>query len=512
MDVNHLFLWVVGANSGMLLARSVVARRISGWAIKSGLLLAAMLALYFLSFEDIGWLVAGPWVILVLIPLLSTGFVNWLVTRHWYKLAWLVSELLAWLHPFDGGWRQPQIVRAMELLFSGQTAKAREVLKQVDQQKSPLALLARVLVARMEGNWEETLRWIRTTYNLHHVTDPVLIDVYMQALGETGQHDLLVAEFQRMLGDPQQHLDPLQSNLIRMRVAAFCGEVGIVERLLSGPLSRLAAETRQFWKGTALQAAGRLHEAEPIFQKLSQGRDQQLVERAASRLGYPLSVCHGGDESTRHAVFEQMAHMVGHESQYAIISSPGERTATVTWLIVLALLVVYGFEIPGGPENEENMFNLGALVVPFSMTGEYHRYVFSAFLHFGPLHLMMNVFGLQWFGQRLERAWGSLPMLICYIFTAIGSIYLFEPIMNSLRLMDLESQPVVLVGASGGVMGLIGALLGHLVVGHFSGRSRQVTREMGVLAAIVAMQTVFDTNSKEVSATVHHGNALFHAG
>jgi membrane associated rhomboid family serine protease len=81
--------------------------------------------------------------------------------------------------------------------------------------------------------------------------------------------------------------------------------------------------------------------------------------------------------------------------------------------------------------------------------GEYYRLLTSMFLHYGPLHLLLNMAGLWIFGRPLESAFGPLRFLALYMLAGLGgsvSVYVFDFHTNSLT-----------AGASGAIYGLVGA-------------------------------------------------------
>jgi membrane associated rhomboid family serine protease len=81
--------------------------------------------------------------------------------------------------------------------------------------------------------------------------------------------------------------------------------------------------------------------------------------------------------------------------------------------------------------------------------GEFYRLLTSMFLHYGPLHLILNMAGLWIFGRPLEAAFGPLRFLALYMLAGLGgsvSVYVFDYHTNSLT-----------AGASGAIYGLVGA-------------------------------------------------------
>ena len=128
--------------------------------------------------------------------------------------------------------------------------------------------------------------------------------------------------------------------------------------------------------------------------------------------------------------------------------------------------------------------------------------VFSlrSFLHYGPLHLLFNLYALFIIGPGLEQAIGSIRFGICYLLSGLGSgigVLL-------LRLLGLNSAEQ-LVGASGCVMGLVGVWAGLLL------RHRHAPmagRRLKNILVIVAIQTAFDLSTPQISMAAHMSGLL----
>ncbi len=105
----------------------------------------------------------------------------------------------------------------------------------------------------------------------------------------------------------------------------------------------------------------------------------------------------------------------------------------------------------GAPVNANagSIFVNGALFGPLVADGDWWRLVTAAFLHYGPVHLGMNMLVLWWFGPTLEAALGSSRFL---------SLYVAAGLAGSAGAL-LMSPNAVTVGASGAIYGLFGAIL-----------------------------------------------------
>jgi membrane associated rhomboid family serine protease len=83
------------------------------------------------------------------------------------------------------------------------------------------------------------------------------------------------------------------------------------------------------------------------------------------------------------------------------------------------------------------------------LLGEWWRIVTAAFLHIGPLHLVLNMLALLVFGSELERALGRWRFLGVYVVSLLGGAV-------AIQLFGDPRVPVA--GASTALYGLLGAL------------------------------------------------------
>jgi membrane associated rhomboid family serine protease len=96
-----------------------------------------------------------------------------------------------------------------------------------------------------------------------------------------------------------------------------------------------------------------------------------------------------------------------------------------------------------------SIFEHGALYGPLVANGDWWRLISAAFLHYGPIHLGMNMLALWWFGQPLEHALGRGRFLLLYVVSGLAG-----------SAGALLVTPLALtVGASGAIFGILGAAL-----------------------------------------------------
>lgn len=124
----------------------------------------------------------------------------------------------------------------------------------------------------------------------------------------------------------------------------------------------------------------------------------------------------------------------------------------VTLLVVLAYVTMAFLTDPFQPTSEQ-LVHFGALRAVDVADGEPWRLLSYAFLHGGIVHLAVNTISLLNIGPLLERSIGPLRFLIVYVVTAIAGGF-----AGTLGMSPLAP----LVGGSGALFGMMGALLGLL--------------------------------------------------
>ncbi len=92
----------------------------------------------------------------------------------------------------------------------------------------------------------------------------------------------------------------------------------------------------------------------------------------------------------------------------------------------------------------------GANFAPATADGQWWRLVSAMFLHFGALHLGMNMLALWDGGKLVERMFGAARFLLIYLISGVGG--------NLLSLV-IQGNDAVSGGASGAIFGIYGALL-----------------------------------------------------
>ena len=124
-------------------------------------------------------------------------------------------------------------------------------------------------------------------------------------------------------------------------------------------------------------------------------------------------------------------------------------------LVFVAEIATKGWNATLDPQF---LLALGANFGPLTVGGQWWRLLISTFLHFGPLHLALNMWVLWNAGSLVERIYGRSVLL---------TLYLYCGVLGSLASLAWDPNRIG-AGASGAIFGILGALLAFL--SHRKGR------------------------------------------
>jgi membrane associated rhomboid family serine protease len=149
----------------------------------------------------------------------------------------------------------------------------------------------------------------------------------------------------------------------------------------------------------------------------------------------------------------------------AIISRP----ATFTFVFIVANVFVYLLMALWGGAHDELLLAFGAKRNDLIQAGQWWRFVTPVFLHvqiqsLGPMHLLVNMYGLFMLGPYVEKLYGSARFVVFWILTGVAGVaasYLTvrpELARGAVGEFLFKGADAPSAGASGALFGLIGVL------------------------------------------------------
>lgn len=242
----------------------------------------------------------------------------------------------------------------------------------------------------------------------------------------------------------------------------------------------------------------------------------QLAEHgdyeSAARLGAALQILHPTAELREQVrLFRHLKSSAAHSRAFRSVRvnrapTPSGgltelRSAPAVFTLVLINALVFVVQIYRGGNNPLILHRMGALEPLGVLTQhEYWRLFTALFLHAGFLHLGFNLFALYIIGPPLERSIGTIRFLACYFGSGIASSAGVVALTKMGLVHDAQT-----IGASGCILGVIGAWAGLLLRHHDAPLAKQRLANIGL---IVLIQIAFDLSTPEVSMPAHLGGLI----
>lgn len=157
-----------------------------------------------------------------------------------------------------------------------------------------------------------------------------------------------------------------------------------------------------------------------------------------------------------------------------------DAVGPVTRFLIAVNVAVYIAELASGSGVNGDrgwIFEHGVLYGPLVQAGDWWRLITSAFMHYGPIHLLLNMFGLFWAGTLLERAIGRWRFLLLYLASGLAGS------AGALVYDAVADRTSLVVGASGALFGILGAL--------FVLERRGTIRTEGQIAGLIVINLIF---------------------
>lgn len=250
------------------------------------------------------------------------------------------------------------------------------------------------------------------------------------------------------------------------KLAVTLSDVQLVE-----PASRRAALAGSFNKRGYHQEAAR-----GVF-------SLQQVNALRAALGMPLQA------EDRFAQFEAALRRLTPR----VVVTPSLVAAN---LIVFVLMLVRGAN-PLLPDVRL-MVDWGANDVSLTSTGQWWRLLSAMFLHFGAIHLLVNMWILRDIGRVVERLVGNSGFLLGYLisgfFGGAASVFWHESTVSA--------------GASGAVFGIFGMLLGFMLLHQQSIPAEVIKDHRGNAIAFVLLNIVIGLSIPWIDQAAHLGGFL----
>lgn len=378
-------------------------------------------------------LVAGP--LYAFGPLAAVG----LSRLRRYRAAVILLNLLYWTSEGRSAVRR---LPAQVALQQGDADVAAQLIPAEDS-----VMIARALA--LTGQWQRILELdLPSRGDKAYLGDDARVEALLQLGRAAEAQRVLEGMRQRWEAGPQGPLGYRSIRLSEARVASEQGDLGALRELLGQPLSGVAAHQVLALLARGAERADRRPQAEQLYRDAFTAAPPPFRERYSERLrelGAPPP---------------------------DVVARP--RAPLATWLLgaglVLAYLVQVWLDGSVGPfVAAGSSFKASTLAAAFLLglpalpeADAWWRYLSYSLVHGNLLHIGFNVWVLVDVGRLLESRRGWQDLITAFVVGTAAGALLTVLVDNGSALLPLalpQSQPLVLVGASGGVLGVAGSLL-----------------------------------------------------
>ena len=176
--------------------------------------------------------------------------------------------------------------------------------------------------------------------------------------------------------------------------------------------------------------------------------------------------------------------------------------ATTALIAINVLVFVIGAAVSGGDAllgggRVDSFHQRWALVLPLVQDGEYWRLLTSGFLHFGIIHLALNMWALFQLGRALENTLGRARFVGVYF----ASLLAGSAAVLVLQRIGGESSWSFTAGASGAIFGLLGCLAAGM-------RARGISVMRSGIGATLLINLVITLTIPGISIGGHVGGLI----
>lgn len=182
------------------------------------------------------------------------------------------------------------------------------------------------------------------------------------------------------------------------------------------------------------------------------------------------------------------------------------RLPRVYMVIIVINVLLYLLEVTRGVNPitpaTSDMIDWGANVSALTLNGDAWRLLTSMFLHVGLIHILLNMYMLFAFGPLVEERFGSARFTLVYLLSGLFGSLLSAEYHSS------QVHTVVAAGASGALMGIAGAYIGHWIVSNARHEEQAQLGMSGPLAQTIGINLVLGMINPVVDNACHVGGVI----
>jgi rhomboid protease GluP len=485
---------IVLTTSLYLIFRLATARRLKKeklWAAKAIILLS--LASWTIGTKSLAWqqVTLIVFSLFVFIPaLVRIAFSRFNLKGH-HKLAVRFAQIYLILHPSESS---RTLKTQLDLLEKGYSEDADLIISKPENNQDEQAVLKYLTQLTIANRWQDVIDWTdhKDSKTNNKTMIATMAPFHIRALGELGRFQDLCLYYPELI-----KFDVGSSYLMQLMIASFLGDEELVNQVTSGPLAAFETDRKRYWQAIAIRFANENGYRKTMEQLLS--ASSASIRRAASNR---LKI--GPEQKPQGENVDRV--LADIKTTLSVRRVSLKKTKPIlTYAYAVVLILIWGIqEYLGGSTNSAVLEQLGAVNAYAVLAGDYWRLLTANFLHFGALHLVMNVGSLLAIGPLAEDFVGRIRYgLLIALLTCTGISTVIS--LGAGGIIPIQTM----VGASSVIMGIIGfELASSLRVWRQTGH-REAKKRLWLWIAIVGLQTITDFFVVQVSLLAHLSGVIW---
>lgn len=494
MELQTILLVLTGlalAIFAVRLARAP-AKQVFDWWLAIIAVGAVSIAAWLYAPSNAGLFSFAALAVLVFLPLRLDRGAQRAAQRGLDQRALLLARAAQLVHPLGSIGSRPATLNALaHIRATGELDEA--TLEQIGVDDDPVAAeWYRVLALHAAGDAAGVRAALTIPSRRARMLANGMGSIFVRAIAMTGGRD----EILEAIEEAERHdatLDDAEKRaILAIEACAALGDVAGVQSLSVGLHLPRGSVERAI--AAAQLESGERGAARATIERALAGDLDPAVRRAIERLrdrranGEPL------DDRAR-ATLQRLRHEAEAARALSPLADGSAFNAWVTW--ALAGSIVGWFVViatRGSTTDATNLARNGGLMLPIVDAWGAAGIFTSTFVHYGAVHLLFNLYALIAFGRFVESFYGRARMLVIWMVATIASgagVAFFNP------------GPHILVGASGAIFGLGGALMSAVGLRRDLRKSQRGKEELRGFVALVVLQFIFDRFVPGVSGTAH---------
>ncbi|MCX6117722.1 MAG: rhomboid family intramembrane serine protease [Proteobacteria bacterium] len=480
-----LFILLVGVMFLFQLWKSGVFIREKLWILKMSIL--SVFALVAILKESL-FLQNGTvllFILLHVLPLIAQKISARMSVKFRYSASTKAAHVFYFLHPGKSARMFLSSRRFIQDISSG---KMTEAVSRPKDHHDVLEVYRYLTYKLISNQWQDILDWTsqRDFDAVDHFIRGASAIFHFRALGELGRYQDMCSLYSKGI-----KVDRESKLFIFMMMASYFGDKALVKQLSDGPLNGFEADRRNYWEAIATRFEDN-KKYRDTMDRLTKAKNLMISQGAKYRISLAEEIKPSGEEIDR--VLSDITTVL-----MALRIPKVKRLPLATYSFIAALFSTWCVqEYLGGSTNPGVLYKMGGVHPELVIAGEYWRIFAANFLHYGSIHLVLNIFGILVFGPLVERSIGHFRFLFLVLALSclgIGSV---------MGLAILKLMPgTFVVGASSIIMGLFGFEIGSSIkIWIKTGHNEAKVRLRGWLAGF-ALQSAVDLLVTQVSIMSH---------